>query len=69
MAKKGIFKRYELEAFDKFYFRISKARAEKDLILCLGLHPYSFRIIALEIKARTRLGRRLLDKIKDMRLI
>jgi len=66
---KAKFEKYELQAFDLFYHRLEEAFAVRDLVLHLNYQPYAFTIIAMEIRGRTKLGRKLLNRIKDMRLI
>ena len=63
------FRKEELIEFAKLYHNLMEGNAQTDLVLYLDTNPYSFQVIAIEIKNRTKLGRRLLDKIIDMRLI
>ncbi len=64
-----MFEKHELQEFDKFYHRIVEGNGERELILFVEGKLYSFSIIALEIKARTKLARKLLDRVKQLRLI
>ena len=80
LQMKPKFEPSELKAFDRLYHWLVEGNGDKDLNLFFKwegfkkhhlniTQPLSFNVIALEIQQRTELGRALLDRIKEMRLI
>lgn len=63
------FAKYELDSFGKFCYRLKERNGISDLILAFNYSLYAFSIIELEINHKTKLGRKLLDRIIELRLI
>ena len=64
-----MYKVREYEAFRRFYSKLYKANAEQNVVIYYNSVPYSIYAIALEVHAKTKLGKELFKYLQNIGLL